>query len=96
MKTIAVVVFLCATSDLAFAQAPECQPTPRAGDLLACYNRTARTPSPDRRATSKVRAVLAKTPVSETPAKAQVDDDVVLADENKKLDTKVKSLCRGC
>jgi hypothetical protein len=40
--------------------------------------------------------VLAKTPVSKTPAKAQVDDDVVLADENKKLDTKVKSLCRGC
>jgi hypothetical protein len=29
--------------------------------------------------------VLAKTPVSETPAKAQVDDDVVLADGNKKI-----------
>jgi hypothetical protein len=40
--------------------------------------------------------VLAQTPVSETPAKAQVDDDVVLADENKKLEKKVKSLCRGC
>jgi hypothetical protein len=96
MKTIALLAFLCGASDIAFAQALGCQPTPKAGGLFDCYNGIARTPSPSKRAIPKVLAVQAKTPVPEAPAKALADDDDVLIYENKKLDTKVKSLCRGC
>ena len=96
MKTIALLAFLCGASDIASAQALGCQPTAKAGDLLDCYNGTARPPSPSKRAIPKALAVEAKTPVPEAPAKARADDDDVLVYENKKLDTKVKSLCRGC
>jgi len=96
MKTVAVLALLCLTSDLAFAQAQGCQSTARAGDLLACYNGTAPTASPGRRAPSKMTTAAAKPRISQTPAKAPVDDDEVLANENQRLDTKVKSLCRGC
>jgi hypothetical protein len=96
MKAIAVLAFLYAFSDMAFAQVPECQPTPGAGDLLACYNRTELPPVPGKRATSKVTTALNKPAVSKTPTdhRARVDD--ILDDENKKLDAKVKTLCRGC
>jgi hypothetical protein len=96
MKTIAVLAFFYAFSSIAFAQAPECQPTPGAGDLLACYNRTELPPAPVKRATSKVTTVPEEPAVSKplTDRRARVED--ILEDENKKLDTKVKSLCRGC
>ena len=81
---------------MAFAQAPECQPTSGAGDLLACYNRTELPHALGKRATAKVTTALDKPAVSKnlTEHRAQVDD--ILDDENKKLDAKVKSLCRGC
>jgi hypothetical protein len=108
MKTIAVLAFSCAFSGMAFAQAPECQPTPGAGDLLACYNRTEPAPAPRQPATTRVRAASARPATSSATAapdepaisrpptdrRARVED--ILEDENKKLDAKVKSLCRGC
>ena len=98
MQKVAALALFCAISDVAFAQAPECQPTPRAGDLLACYNRTAPAPPPipGKPATSKATTALDKPAVSKTPTdkRAQVDD--LLNDENKKLDMKLKTLCRGC
>jgi hypothetical protein len=54
MKTIAALALFCAFSDMAFAQSPECPPSPGAGDLLACYNRIAPPPKLRKRATSKV------------------------------------------
>jgi len=96
MKTIAVLALFCAISDSAFAQAPECPPTPRAGDLLNCYNRTAPSPALGKRVTSKVTTALDKPAISKTPTdpRAQVDD--ILAVENSKLDAKLKTICRGC
>jgi len=96
MKTIAVLALFCAISDLAFAQAPECPPTPRAGDLINCYNRTAPLPALGKPARSKVRTALDKTAVSDHPTdpRAQVND--ILAVENNKLDAKLKTICRGC
>ncbi len=94
MKTIALLAFLCGASNIALAQVLACQPTPKAGDLLDCYNGIARPPSPRKRAIPEVQAVQPKNPKS--LAKPQVDDDDVLVYENRKLDNKVKSLCRGC
>jgi hypothetical protein len=62
MKTIVLLLLLCAFSDMAFAQALECPPTPEAGDPLPCYNRT--PPELGKRATSKVTTALDRTAVS--------------------------------
>lgn len=96
MKKIAVFALLCAISGSASAQALECQPTPRAGDLLACYNRTATPLARHKRATSKITTTPEKSTVSMTPTDQRAQADDLLDDENKKLDTKLKTLCRGC
>ena len=95
MKIIAVLAIFYAFSDLAFAQTP-CHPTPGAGDLLACYNRTEQAPAPRKRATSRAANALEKSAASKTPTDRRAPVDDILNDENKKLDAKVKSLCRGC
>ena len=97
MKKVAVFALLCAISDPAFAQVQECPPTPRAGDLLNCYNRIAPPPAPHKRAaTPKMTTTLEKPAVSrsQTSQRAQVDD--LLDEENRKLDSKLNTLCRGC
>lgn len=88
MKMIALLGFLCLIS----AQALACRPTPKAGDLLDCYNGIARMTSSGGHVKPKALSVQPKTPVPR--ASAQIDD--LLDYENKKLDTSVRSLCRGC
>ena len=42
MRVAALVILLCMASGVVRAQTTEqCQPTQRAGELLACYNKTA-------------------------------------------------------
>jgi hypothetical protein len=96
MKTIAALALFCAFSDIAFAQSPECPPSPGAGDLLACYNRTAPPPKLRKRATSKVPTAQDKQAIFNIPADSRSQADDMLIHENKKLDAKVKTLCRGC
>jgi hypothetical protein len=100
MRMIALLILLCVPSTVASAQtAEQCPPTPRAGDLLGCYDRTAPPPAPGKRATSKVATAPDKPAAAKAPAdkRAPIDiDDDLLGDENKKLDAKVKTLCRGC
>ena len=93
MKIIAVLTIFYAFSDLALAQTP-CHPTPGAGDLLACYNRTEQAPR--KRATSRAANALDKSAASKTLTDRRAPVDDILNDENKKLDAKLKSLCRGC
>jgi hypothetical protein len=92
MKTIAVLALFCAFSDLAFAQAPECKYIPKASDRLACYDRAA-PPTAVAKPTASQTPTPAAKPAGATDQGQAVD---MLADENKKLDTKLKSLCRGC
>ena len=109
MRATALVILLCVSSEVASAQtAEQCQPTQRAGDLLACYNGTApphmvgkpKTPKAstvsDKPAVSEAPIAVDKPAASKTPTdqKAQYVD--ILAVENSKLDAKLKTLCRGC
>jgi hypothetical protein len=97
MRVTALLFLLCAHSELAIAQtAEQCAPTPKAGDLLGCYNGTTPSPAPGKRATSRVTTAQEKPAVSKTPTDPRVQADDMLSIENKKLDAKVKSLCRGC
>jgi hypothetical protein len=108
MRAIAPLVLFCTLSSVASAQtADQCPSTARAGDVLNCYNGTA--PSHTLSKSKKPKAAVAtnqpaaiKDPIAEDkPAsKAATDGRTpyvdMLAVENKKLDAKLKTLCRGC
>jgi hypothetical protein len=109
MRATALVLLFCVSAEGVSAQTTEeCQPIQRAGDLLACYNRTAPSPALGKPKASKASTAPAKPKVSEVPLavdkpaasktatdqKAQYVD--VLAAENSKLDAKMKTICRGC
>ena len=97
MIVIALLFLFCTISDAASAQTTEqCPPTPRAGDLLGCYGWTTPPRAPGKRATSKVTTTLDKPEISKTPTDPRAQADDMLFVENKKLDAKVKTLCRGC
>ncbi len=109
MRVIALLVLLCPLSGAARAQtAEQCPPTQRAGDFLGCYNGTA-TPhtlgkpktskgsiATDKPAVSKAPVALDEPAASKTPTDQRAKYVDMLAVENKKLDAKLKTLCRGC
>jgi hypothetical protein len=99
MRAIAQLVLFFVLSGVASAQTAEkCPPTARAGDFLACYNNNKTEPptTQQRRATSGATPAVNKPTASRNPTerRAQVDD--LLDEENKQLDTRVNTLCRGC
>ena len=109
MRVVALLVLLCMLSGVAISQtAEQCPPTQRAGDLLGCYNgtapphalakpKTSKAPTvPDKPAETEVPIAVEKPAASKTltDQKAQYIDMVAV--ENKKLDAKLKTLCRGC
>jgi hypothetical protein len=53
-------------------------------------------PSPDKPGASETPIVVDKRAASKTPTDKNADYVDVLAEENKKLDSKLKTLCRGC
>jgi hypothetical protein len=95
MKIIVLLALLCTFSEVALAQAPECQSIPKASDRLACYDRAAPPKAVGKRAASKTSAAPDKQAAPATPAdQGQVVD--MLAVENSKLDARLKTICRGC
>jgi len=106
MRAIALLALLCALSWVANAQtAQQCPPTPRAGDLLNCYNGTTPLHTLGKPKTSKTASVTdepaaIRGPVDKPAPKTPTDEKAQYVDmltvENKKLDAKLKTLCRGC
>ena len=94
MKVIVLLVALCSFSEVAVAQSTQCQSIPKASDRLACYDRAAPPTAAAKPATSKPRAGPANPAASTAPDQGRVVD--MLADENSKLDAKIKTICRGC
>jgi hypothetical protein len=94
MRIIALLVLFCTLSEVAIAQTVQCQSVPKASDRLACYDRAAPPKVVDKAAASKTAA-----PEKAAASKAPRDQGTVvdmLAVENAKLDTKIKTICRGC
>jgi len=85
MKAVALLIALCTFCGPAIAQTSECQSIPKASDRLACYDKAA---SP---------AVRGK-PSASAPAPAAPSGQAgdLLAEENARLDAKIKNICRGC
>ena len=109
MRVAALVILLCMTSGVVRAQTTEqCQPTQRAGELLACYNRTAPPhalgkPKVPKASTATIRPAVSGAPIAvDEPAASKTPTDQtekyvdVLAVENSKLEAKMKTICRGC
>ena len=107
MRIAALLFLLCTLSGVASAQtAQSCPPTPRAGDLLNCYNGT--PPPPHTLSKPKISKTTTATdepaairgPVDKPAPKTPTDERApyvdMLAVENKNLDAKLKTLCRGC
>ena len=109
MRATVLVILLCMSSEVVSAQTTEqCRPTQRAGDLLACYNRTApphtlgkpktskASTAPNKPAISEAPIAVDKPAVSKNPTDRRERYVDVLAAENSKLDAKMKTICRGC
>jgi hypothetical protein len=85
MKSVALLVVLCAFCEPAIAQTTECQTIAKASDRLACYDKAA----PPKGKVKPTAATPAPSAQSGQPAD-------VLAAENARLDAKIKNICRGC
>jgi len=96
MRIIALLVLLCALSEVAIAQTTQCQSIPKASDRLSCYDKAAPPTAAGKPAASKIPAApdMAAGPSKTPTEQAQVVD--MLAAENSKLDAKLKTICRGC
>lgn len=83
MKAVALLVVLCTFCGPAIAQTSECQSITKSSDRLACYDKAA---APAARVKPSAPAPAAST--------GQAGD--LLAEENARLDAKMKNICRGC
>jgi hypothetical protein len=87
MRLFAVLVAICTLSQTASAQTSECKSISDAGARLACYDKAASPPRtsaaarPQRNAVSKVDT-------------AKYLDSI--SDEDARVDTQLKNICRGC
>jgi hypothetical protein len=86
MKSIALLVALCAFCAPALAQTSECQSVAKPSNRLACYDK-AMPPS------TKAKPAVSS-PVSSAEQPGQMVD--LLAAENARLDAKINNICRGC
>ena len=90
MRLFAVLVAICALSQTAAAQTPDCKGIVDTAARLACYDKAA--PS----ATAKPKAAL---PPAKKDAPAKIDTakyvDKISA-EDALMNAKLKNICRGC
>jgi hypothetical protein len=97
-----LVILLCASAGVARAQTTEqCHSMQGAGDILACYDGTTLPVAPRPKRANPPNAAVApiakeSAAISKLPAEQQAPYVDVLAVENSKLDTKMKTICRGC
>jgi hypothetical protein len=85
MKSVALLIALGTFCGPAIAQANECQSIPKSSDRLACY---------DKAASPAVRVKPAAAAPAPAAPSGQAGD--LLAEENARLDAKIKNICRGC
>jgi sugar/nucleoside kinase (ribokinase family) len=86
MKFLAVLVAICAMSQTASAQAPDCKSIAASGPRLACYDNGAPP------VTAKP-AASARVPASKADPAKYVDP---IAAEDALMNARLKNICRGC
>jgi hypothetical protein len=86
MKHVAALVALCALSQSAVAQTPECKSITDATARLACYDKPSAPPA------SSARRVA---PVSKADTKDTKYVDPI-SQEDARMNAQLKNICRGC
>jgi hypothetical protein len=86
MRLLAVCAAICALSQTAAAQSPECKSIADAGSRLACYDKAAAPP-----VSSAKRAPRAAD--SKVDGTKYVDS---IGAEDALMNAKLKNICRGC
>jgi hypothetical protein len=97
MKYILPTFVLALIPQAAGAQASNCQSIANQMDRLACYDKA--SPTQSAAAPPKKTDTPPKKPEKAIAPKAQPEQGQVvdmLAAENKRLDAKLKTICRGC
>lgn len=82
MKTIVILLALCACAQGARAAGPDCRPIQGAGERLACYD-AASPPKKDKPASVETDA-----------SRAAYKDPLI--EEDARTAAKLKNICRGC
>jgi hypothetical protein len=90
MRLFAVLVAICALSQTALAQTPECKGIADSGARLACYDKTA----PSAAAKPLAAAPAAKKNVAAKSDPAKYVDTI--SAEDTLMNAKLKNICRGC
>ena len=95
MRLATLLIILCAVPVAAATQARECRTISRSTDRLACHDRAAppvgmQKPAAGSAMTRSGRAEARPAQQSDTPLAD------MLAVENRQLDAKIKTICRGC
>ncbi len=88
MRIFALLISLCALSQTAIAQTPECKTIANPNERLACY---------DKAAPPVARPVVARG----TPSKPQESKEGVkyvdqISAEDARVSAQLKGICRGC
>ena len=97
MRFVLLIAGLALASQPAVAQTSNCHSITNQMDRLACYDKASPTPSaamaPKKTDAPPKKAEKSAAPKPQ-PEQGHIDD--MLAAENKKLDAKLKTICRGC
>ena len=92
MRLFAVLVAICALSQTAAAQTPECKGIAETGARLACYDKVAPPATPSAKPTAAL-------PAAKKQAAAKIDTpkyvDTISA-EDALMNARLKNICRGC
>jgi len=94
MRTIGLLFLLSTLSNVAIAQASECQSISKASERKACLDKAPPAWVAEHSKQPGSRTSDQATSESNTPSQRTLAD--VLAEENSKLNAKIKNLCRGC
>jgi sugar/nucleoside kinase (ribokinase family) len=89
MRHFAVLIAICAGSQTATAQTPECKSISDAGARLACYDKA---PSPAASAKSAAPPST-KAPATKADRAKYVD---TIGAEDALMNARLKNICRGC
>jgi hypothetical protein len=89
MRLVAVLVAMCALSQTAVAQTPDCKAIPDAGTRLACYDRVA----PPAAASSITGKPAPRVPVAKIDNSKYVD---TISQEDALMNAQLKNICKGC
>jgi hypothetical protein len=92
MRLFAVLIAICAVSQTAIAQTPECRSISDASARLACYDRA--TPPAAAAVSAKPAApASAKAPAAKVDRTKYVD---TIGAEDALMNARLKNICRGC